>query len=977
MAVHSFPWSDRAILTVKMRLIPLSFAVLAVAVHALPGEHLDSPQASEGWEDVKGASSGWGEHDSHPSSSGDSGSKPHKKPSTCAAKKPHSDHNGHSGSSSDSWSGGNGGSGSGRPLDDWFMEPLGPDPAVPTATLLPSTHWSHDKYDLDHIRPSGSKDQYYMPGDASWSDAHQFGWVSADYNDDIVMLDHSDLYTWTYASSTGKLSVSFEDEDAFELAKKTWHKSMIVAFYDGTCGTAMNCYVICNELSFDAASQSCTMSTSPAKFEDIYSYFTFEWGHFKPGHGGSPTTPNKPGWTATTATTSSTPTSTNIIGNFSVGFNPDDVNCTAPPDTVNGLPTACLGPYFDEDLDDSYGYNNLDNAPFGAFAEQLPGLWYTGIGEFDQEDFADDDVALGFSKRKRFSFLGLEIPNPIQLIKDNLPAVPGITAPYDINLGGKTIDLNIPRERQKVSSPWGEQVLIKSFSSTSSGGAASGKIDLFCVDCGASGKADISGRIGVSLTGVDYVRADLDVNFAVGLKLGLVAEATYNDKIVQPLFVVPLGPINAGIASIGPMLKAGVDLQLNLAAKGDILAGGTFSITNAKASIEVTSIKGTASGWTPAFESVFRANGEIAASADLGVPIAVSLGISALSYTAGASLVDRPAIVAKAQASVSANTAGAGFVTVDGCTGISTSLSWKNELYGQLNFGSNYGTPFPLYGPIGDVLASKCIDLPAAPPTARGISERRSPSSTYPVLNRRQSNGTTLTDTTSLTLSNATTNSTPFSVPQSNDVSYSLADGYYISTLVDSTGSVQLYSCLTGNIHVYGTTENDAIAPSDCSPFFTFYDDPSQPGTNNVTVADGYSSLFVYFPDEMAKTGVSRIRLVDTENIPKGSEDLLFGLSGDGSSPQQVYYPFDRLGDVFYPVMCRYKSGTNAAGDLPNKVFVVKDLVAGPQVLVSEALKYTVTGGEVDQCWVLPLIDGTRYGEEEGNGGSFEYEDDA
>ncbi|KAL0766297.1 hypothetical protein CaCOL14_011495 [Colletotrichum acutatum] len=34
-------------------------------------------------------------------------------------------------------------------------------------------------------------------------------------------------------------------------------------------------------------------------------------------------------------------------------------NCDAPVDTKYGLPTACLGEYFGEDLDDDLGYNDL------------------------------------------------------------------------------------------------------------------------------------------------------------------------------------------------------------------------------------------------------------------------------------------------------------------------------------------------------------------------------------------------------------------------------------------------------------------------------------------------------------------------------------------------------------------------------------------------------------------------------------------
>ena len=68
----------------------------------------------------------------------------------------------------------------------------------------------------------------------------------------------------------------------------------------------------------------------------------------------------------------------------------DRTRCVAPVDTVYGLPTACLGDYFDLDLDDQQGYADVEaNALFQAF-----------LAELDPEE-AQDGELLTRSLRRR------------------------------------------------------------------------------------------------------------------------------------------------------------------------------------------------------------------------------------------------------------------------------------------------------------------------------------------------------------------------------------------------------------------------------------------------------------------------------------------------------------------------------------------------------------------------------------------------
>lgn len=1054
--------------------------------------------------------------------------------------------NGVSGSNSGSWSSGSSsGSGAGSssgnragsatwsgagtpveqgPLDDWFRQ--GPKSgAVPTATLLPNIHWSQDLSDTDNVKPCDSRQQYYVPEGADSNTPHQYGWLTTNFTNNAIVLDHSNLYTFVYTASSGDLTITFQDRSTYNLAQGTWHTGMIMVFYDGTCGDAMNCYSICKSLTFDSVSGTCQMSTSSARFEDIMSYFTFEWGHYVPGRrngggsiggssiggtNGNSTGSNSNGdsgsstkgssgsgsgvststdtgsttGTLGTATTSGTLTTSTAVSNYSLGYDGDNDNCTAPVDTVYGLPTACLGQYFDQDLDDSYDYVDISQTDFAQVLDLYPNVWYTDAtaSSDDLSDDTSDDAALGLSKRG----LARRWWNPISALKSVvktvvsvLPPIPGITRPYDIPLIDKTIPLNIPSQRQTVATPkWGQQVLIKSLEKKSASGALSGKVDLYCVDCGASGSANIAGKIGVSaLGGVDYVKADLNMNLAIGLKIGLIADVEYKQTFSQPLFTVPLSPLTIGVASIGPYLKAGAELDLNLVAKGSVLGGGSMTFSNSKISIDVTSFSGSASGWTPSFDPVFEAEGEISAQADFGLPIAVALGITALSYSADVSLVERPGVVAKAQASASASLAGAGFVTVDGCTGISAGLDFKNDVYAQFTLPGKDPKKYPLFPSYQKALYSHCIALPAAPsattsasstdtastdntntdgsdtatatdntatatatgddtssaaatPTGddngsaatttggddnnaattsspeetairkRSVHKRFEKRSTSQVSTTSTAQATTSTasagaaattgsptatgttsassststtssesgdfvDTTSSTLStDGKTNDTAFVVPDSNDLDFNRTDGYYISTLVDSTARFQAYPCSNGNIHVFGVNDTN-IKASDCQEDFTMYQTED---VGNVVLADGFARVFVYYPDEMTKTGVSRIRVVDVENIPTGAEEILWvpddSTDSDGSTIP-VYYPVDTQDNTYYPAMCHYTT------NVPNKMFLMKDPSAGLSILKDANIKYSITGGDIDSCYYLPLVDGSGYDAAGDNGGLF------
>lgn len=83
-------------------------------------------------------------------------------------------------------------------------------------------------------------------------------------------------------------------------------------------------------------------------------------------------------------------------------------------------------------------------------------------------------------------------------------------------------------------------------------------------------------------------------------------------------------------------------------------------------------------------------------SAELGLPIGLKCGLTIASWEKTVALIEEPSIKATAQAAVAAGitaggSIGGGFTPVDGCTGISTQISWRSNLYADVFGWKQYG----------------------------------------------------------------------------------------------------------------------------------------------------------------------------------------------------------------------------------------------------------------------------------------------
>lgn len=211
-----------------------------------------------------------------------------------------------------------------------------------------------------------------------------------------------------------------------------------------------------------------------------------------------------------------------------------------------------------------------------------------------------------------------------------------------------------------VSSPWGSAYQLYHKAGASNSGAASGDVTIYCVNCGVSGSVSIGGSASLNIIhGLTAAQVGVTGNIAAGLQLGIDANAqisqTFRTQIAStgmPGFSVP------GIFIIGPIITLEAEMDLEVTAQGQLLVGATMSIPNFNAHLDLVNSKNTQStGFTPQFQKVFNASGQISASAAIGLPLSIGIGIEAplIKFKKVVALTDTPSVAVSAVYSASSS----------------------------------------------------------------------------------------------------------------------------------------------------------------------------------------------------------------------------------------------------------------------------------------------------------------------------------
>uniref|UniRef100_A0A8H7TMR9 DUF7029 domain-containing protein n=1 Tax=Bionectria ochroleuca TaxID=29856 RepID=A0A8H7TMR9_BIOOC len=887
------------------------------------------------------------------------------------------------------------------------------DKLGPIATLQPSLPEYHNVYDVEHLSP-------HDIGDRRPSALYSGGifavaiprWLYPS-----VVLDHSGLIVDVNMNHNRELIMTFANKDAFDHGEGRWVGSDIIfVSYTEDCGNyklGERCYFHAKEVVFDLASLSARAQGEAVRIQDVVEDINLAWGNYGQSYTVAPTA---------TSNTEVTPSPT------SLSLSDQTPACVAPVDTKYMLPTVCTGPDFDSELDTGLGIFHASEVP--GTSEMLL-------------DLEANDVAVSKRAEKKGLFGNIKdkAKQKAEQLRTKFIKTAGDTKKTVFEKGKKIArrgQSKDPKERESiknackakseskakgVESPWGENALLiksignapKDFNLRPEGSRRQttvnkGKfINFYCVNCGVKGSLEMAGNVTINgLKGITDGKVEGIINLSIGLGLGIYAQHTLENTFSKDLYDIPVSPFTIGFATIGPMLSIGTEMKYSINMEGSVLARGDVKFTEARFHYDYKSGRIGSSSFKPEFVPSFAAEGSVTLAAQFGVPLGLDVGLtffSGCTYCKGSiGIATTPSIKAAATVAVEASgnatipisgtekgkvvakNLDAGLKTVNNCTGISTSISVRNEVAGKLKGFGLVKKDWKLYETPNYVLASYCIGN-KTDGTSKGRIGWQGPADDKTKtrsLTGEISEGLDELEGREEWVSGADEESydlTEYVVEETDqvdfnkatiiDTPYKLSDEefecFWFSTISvndDNDHSYVLAACNDGNVYIQkNSTVNDLPWYMTCTTLWA--------GLDETVLQSPGGGMLHYYNNTMSVVGVSRLRFTDEDTVPGGS--VYVGLvpfyygdeDGDNAGPSMLA-AVDQDDNLFFPAICTYKDGQGA------KIYLIgEDTEAGLAILESPDVKYSITNGDVDKCNLLLLSVTTPI-----DGAWSEYDDD-
>ena len=188
--------------------------------------------------------------------------------------------------------------------------------------------------------------------------------------------------------------------------------------------------------------------------------------------------------------------------------------------------------------------------------------------------------------------------------------------------------------------------------------AAEGSITVYCVQCGTTGQVNLNGKINWS-PGKKLQDASLSVsgNIGASLQLGVAAQIEGGKQFRKSIVVQGIPGFSVtNVFSIGPTVYLDALVDLSVKVEGNVLLGANISIPNFAADVNFATGNGAVKKFDPPkIDKFFQAETKITASAGLGLPIGLAIGldIPAISYRKALTLSEKPALAIEATYSAS------------------------------------------------------------------------------------------------------------------------------------------------------------------------------------------------------------------------------------------------------------------------------------------------------------------------------------
>lgn len=371
--------------------------------------------------------------------------------------------------------------------------------------------------------------------------------AKASFNAPSVVIDHCGYAKTVY--SNGQLVISFSYPAAYTAAKNQWKglDKLYIMTYTPGCGNyakGEHCFFSATQFSYDENTNTITCSGAAKPVTDCVDGYQVDFGHGNQGsyYGAGNGTGNGiyPIGNGTIGNGNSTGGNDTYTANLTSA-------CTAPVDDKYHLPTACLGPYFDGDIDKVIGYENGNQS---SWASQVP----ASIHAIDSDDLIENgDAALkkrlvkeaiGWVKKtvvvpavQKANSIGESAKNTV-----NQKIIQPIQNLLTFGVGVRTFQFSAPRD-QKVDkdAPWpNARLLYKGIPNEVSKGKKIGTVkgkevkagvvvetalNLHCVDCGIKGKLTYSGSVKVGKDIIDYIVLDTELDLVSSMKVPFLLNA--------------------------------------------------------------------------------------------------------------------------------------------------------------------------------------------------------------------------------------------------------------------------------------------------------------------------------------------------------------------------------------------------------------------------------------------------------------------
>ncbi|KAL7911957.1 hypothetical protein GGI35DRAFT_492031 [Trichoderma velutinum] len=525
--------------------------------------------------------------------------------------------------------------------------------------MYPGHHPDHDADDFVHLTPRGSNELYYsQEGHRPAIHGSKHGSLKATFVRPTVVLDHSN-HLREVKCSHSSIRVCFTSPQAYRVAQGSWHlDDFNLATYHIGCGDedsgTRSFYHATKDVVFDAPTLCVKVAVTRILEQSALDSAELSWGTYQnpdhrkrtPVRGHIRMVDQSAGIDETDDDAVDITHNVTALQNFFQDSNIDTSHMQDP------VPESEVPEFIDMNGTVSKRAfarrNVLQRAPSHREGKRMFEGLYDGITNF----FKTVGDFFTTSSQEVTSFA--KSVTKVAITTAKIIAVP-LGVPFDESYHHDfTIENYLKAEfTNKPPQVFG---IGEGFSLAGTGAEYS----VQCAKCGIQGKFSVDGYLAFSLkNGLTQGRVVL-VNkdaFTVDIQIGI----SITRQILKPmkegvaskqLAAVPLTPITIpGVLALGPQISINSALEILLSGQAELLVGGTLSFGTGKVSLNLVSKEeNKLEGFGIKFEPVFKANGTLTATLELGLPIALEFGLNILNgkFKKTVSLINKPSIYASA-----------------------------------------------------------------------------------------------------------------------------------------------------------------------------------------------------------------------------------------------------------------------------------------------------------------------------------------